>query len=66
MDGIKTAVVYISSDLYSTLACTSIYSLCANNQDEKFDIYLVSMGISVENREKIEKRKKGFHNIVIF
>lgn len=66
MDKVKTAVVYISSDLYSRLACTSIYSLCANNQNEDFDIYLISMGILAENREKIESVTKNFHKSIFF
>jgi len=59
-------IAYSSSNEYSWLMGISIFSLLANNPDEKIHFYILSNGISSKNRTTITKMIGSFGQSVDF
>jgi len=54
-------VVYSSSDSYSPVTGTSMYSLLVNNKDsEELNVFLVDNGMTEENKEKFRRMCSDF------
>lgn len=59
-------VVYSSSDLFSEIAATSIYSLLKNNSYNKIHIYVIDNNIGDEHKKKLYKIVERFGASISF
>lgn len=60
----KLEILYQCSNAYAFMAGVSIYSLLSNaNEKIKYDIYVLTKDMSIENRKNIEGLPENFKNI---